>query len=57
MDAAAYAANGELPEYWFLEGLERGTDNCLEGYLFPDTYEFYKNSTPREASERMLDNF
>ena len=57
VDAAAYAANGELPAYWFLDGLERGTDNCLEGYLFPDTYEFYKNSTPREALERMLDNF
>ena len=57
VDAAAYAANGELSEYWFLDGLERGTNNCLEGYLFPDTYEFYKNSTPREALERMLDNF
>ena len=57
VDAAAYAANGELSEYWFLEGLERGSDNCLEGYLFPDTYEFYKNSTPKEAIERMLDNF
>ena len=57
VDAAAYAAKGELSEYWFLEGLERGSDNCLEGYLFPDTYEFYKNSTPREALEKMLDNF
>ncbi len=57
VDAAAYAASGELPEYWFLEGVERGSSNCLEGYLFPDTYEFYKNSTPREALERMLDNF
>ena len=57
VDAAAYAANGELSEYWFLEGVERGAENCLEGYLFPDTYEFYKNSTPREAIERMLDNF
>lgn len=57
LDAAAYAANGELPEYWFLEGVERGSENCLEGYLFPDTYEFYKNSTPREAVEKMLDNF
>lgn len=57
IDAAAYAANGELSDYWFLEGLERGAENCLEGYLFPDTYEFYKNSTPREAIERMLDNF
>ena len=57
LDAAAYAANGELSDYWFLEGIERGSENCLEGYLFPDTYEFYKNSTPREAIERMLDNF
>ncbi len=56
-DAAAYAASGELSPYWFLEGVQRGTDNCLEGYLFPDTYEFYKNSTPKEAIERMLDNF
>ena len=57
VDAAAFAANGELSEYWFLEGVERGTNNCLEGYLFPDTYEFYKNSTPKEAIEKMLDNF
>jgi len=57
VDAAAYATNGELNDYWFLEGLERGTENCLEGYLFPDTYEFYKNSTPREALQRMLNNF
>lgn len=57
LDAAAYAANGELSDYWFLEGLQRGSENCLEGYLFPDTYEFYKNSTPKEAIERMLDNF
>jgi len=57
VDAAAYAAKGELSEYWFLEDVDRGTENCLEGYLFPDTYEFYKNSTPKEAIERMLDNF
>lgn len=57
LDAAAYAASGELNDYWFLEGVERGTENCLEGYLFPDTYEFYKNSTPREALQRMLNNF
>ena len=57
VDAAAYAANGELNDYWFLDGVERGSENCLEGYLFPDTYEFYKNSTPREALQRMLNNF
>lgn len=29
----------------------------LEGYLFPDTYRFYKNSTPQEITEKMLENF
>jgi len=57
VDVGAYAASGELENYWFLENVARGTQYCLEGYLFPDTYEFYKNSTPREALEKMLDNF
>lgn len=57
LDAAAYAADGELGDYWFLEGVQRGSENCLEGFLFPDTYEFYKNSTPKEALSRMLNNF
>ena len=57
LDIAAYAATGELNDYWFLEGVERGETNCLEGYLFPDTYEFYKNSSPREALQKMLNNF
>ena len=57
VDIAAYAANGELSEYWFLENIQRGSENCLEGFLFPDTYEFYKNSSSREALEKMLDNF
>ena len=56
-DISAYAANGKLEPYWFLENLQRGSEYCLEGYLFPDTYQFYKNSTPREALEKMLDNF
>ena len=57
LDVANYAATGELDDYWFLEGVERGDTNCLEGYLFPDTYEFYKNSSPREALQKMLNNF
>lgn len=57
VDAASYAATGELKDYWFLEGVTRGDKYCLEGFLFPDTYEFYKNSTPREALERMLNNY
>ncbi len=57
VDAASYAANGELDDYWFLEDVERGSEYCLEGFLFPDTYEFYKNSTPREALQKLLNNF
>ena len=56
-DLEAWAANGELSEYWFLEGVQRGDKYCLEGYLFPDTYDFYENSTPKQALEKMLDGF
>ena len=56
-DLADYAASGELKDYWFLEGLERGYEYCLEGFLFPDTYDFYKNSSPRDVLEKLLDNF
>lgn len=52
-----WAAEGELSDYWFLEGVERGSIYCLEGFLFPDTYDFYENSTPRAALEKMLDGF
>lgn len=52
-----YAANGAFSDFWFLEGLERGDRYCLEGYLFPDTYEFYVNSTPREALGKLLTGF
>lgn len=57
VDLAAYAANGELDEYWFLEGVNRGQENCLEGYLFPDTYKFYRNDSPRSVLQKMLNNF
>ena len=56
-DLEAWAASGELSEYWFLEGVERGDKYCLEGFLFPDTYDFYENSTPKAALEKMLDGF
>lgn len=52
-----YAANGEFQDFWFLEGIERGDKYCLEGYLFPDTYDFYAGSTPREALGKMLLGF
>ena len=51
------AANAKLTEYWFLEGVERGTPYCLEGYLFPDTYTFYYSHEPEAVLEKMLSNF
>ena len=52
-----YAAFGELSDYWFLEGVERGTKYCLEGYMAPDTYTFYTNDTPRRVIEKFLNEF
>jgi UPF0755 protein len=56
-DLENWAAEGDLREYWFLEGVERGSKYCLEGYLFPDTYFFYTNDTPKRALEKMLNGF
>ena len=52
-----YAANGELDDYWFLEGVKRGDKYCLEGYLAPDTYMFYTNDNPRRVLKKFLDEF
>ena len=52
----AAAANYEF-DYWFLEGLEYGDFRRLEGYLFPDTYEFYVDDDPANALGRFLRNF
>lgn len=50
------AANYEF-DYWFLEGLEYGDYRRLEGYLFPDTYEFYVDDDPENVLARFLRNF
>lgn len=52
-----YAASGDLGDHWFLEGMARGDKYCLEGYLFPDTYEFYTNDTAENVLTKMLNNF
>lgn len=43
--------------YDFLEELELGDPNRLEGYLFPDTYEFYQGEDATVALSRFLRNF
>ena len=52
-----FAANGELSNYWFLETVERGDKYCLEGFLFPDTYNFYKGGGAEHAISKLLSGF
>lgn len=50
------AANTEEFDYDFLKDLPK-RENRLEGYLFPDTYEFDRNVSERQVIIKMLDNF
>ncbi len=34
-----------------------GSENRLEGYMFPDTYEFFVDETEESVIKRLLDNF
>lgn len=56
-DLEEYCASGEVKDYWFLEGVERGDKYCLEGYLFPNTYDFYKDDSPAHVIGKMLSSF
>ena len=47
----------ETFDYDFLADIPDGDATRLEGYLFPDTYEFYADSSPKAAICRFLDNF
>ncbi len=49
-------------DYWFIDELEKsqlkeGRVYRLEGYLFPDTYEFYKSSSEEMVIGRLLKRF
>ncbi|MBU0707232.1 endolytic transglycosylase MltG, partial [Patescibacteria group bacterium] len=41
--------------YWFL--VDKPYMANLEGYLFPDTYRVYKDATPAQIVQKMLNNF
>ncbi len=56
-DLEKYAAESEFSGYWFLEGVERGQKYTLEGFLFPDTYEFYTNDTAQRVFIKLLNRF
>ncbi len=43
--------------YDFLAALPYGSETRLEGYLFPDTYEFYIDDDPERVLNKFLRNF
>ncbi len=45
-------------DYGFITGIENAEDKAfvLEGYVFPDTYEFYKGESAEQALSRFLKN-
>lgn len=55
-----YCADGPRLDYWFLQEIPeeyRRHKYGLEGFLFPDTYEFYVNDEPERVIKKFLDNF
>ena len=44
-------------DYDFVKQFKKGELDRLEGYLYPDTYEFYVNGDPKSAIDKMLKNF
>lgn len=54
-EALTEAAKTASFTYDFIK--DTGELSRLEGYLFPDTYEFYLNEKPASAIKRLLDNF
>lgn len=55
-EVLAKSAKEDEFNYSFLEG-KTVTDNWLEGYLFPDTYTFYVDDTPKRVIKKFLANF
>ncbi len=49
-------ANGDY-DYAFLAEKEKGNINRMEGYLFPDTYEFYCGEDATKVVKKFLKNF
>lgn len=55
-DLEECAANNQF-DYWFLEDVPYGDANRLEGFLFPDTYDFYEDDEPQRVLDKLLVNF
>jgi len=55
-DLMSCAANTQF-NYKFLDGIALGDSKRLEGFLFPDTYEFYQGETPEATIDTFLQIF
>ena len=55
-ELADTAASYEVA-YDFLQEIPYGSENRLEGYLFPDTYQFYMSDDPANVIDKFLRNF
>jgi len=51
------AKNYVFSDFLFVDNENLGEITRLEGYLAPDTYEFFEDSAPEAALSRMLENF
>lgn len=51
------AVHGDMDGFWFLKDVERDDPYCLEGFLFPDTYNFYTSDDPERVLRKLLRNF
>ena len=54
-----FAVNSPTDYYEFLNGITNPQERpfILEGYIFPDTYEFYYNMNPQDVLKKFLDNY
>lgn len=49
--------NGDFSSYKFVNAIPKDRKVKLEGYLYPDTYEFKKDISNKEIISKMLDGF
>lgn len=52
------SGSAETQKYSFLQDIKNSQERYykLEGYLFPDTYDFFKNESPEQAIAKLLNN-
>lgn len=51
------AMTAEFDDYWWFKNINRDHKYCLEGFLFPDTYEFYINDKADRVLDKFMDTF